>query len=348
MRKAKLKVRKTSGANYARTDEDRWRGTKPGQVMKGRRLPGGRKRAEKIAKGLSLPHDGLPLMRAVRKRARPAFLDRNDFNGGNEMKDRNEVNDFNEGNDPNEGNDRRSPSTANLPPSPPSSSPSSSPSQNNRQRKRPVLADRHRELDRDGVPIIAPAYSANQRQLKNKRKMAKALVKHGGSVSKACREAKITRMTHYRWMESDPSYAAFVEELKLAKVDDVEEVFMDTMVKTKDMRSMRWFLERQGQDRGYGKPSVANAQNVTQNNQQNNVLVMFKDEVPINSIFQALSDAMKRNGGQLVMDASSLPSSASSPSESPAPRCLPRNDDYVEAEYGDDDDDDDGDEEFED
>lgn len=343
MRKAKLKVRKTSGANYARTDEDRWRGTKPGQVMKGRRLPGGRKRAEKIEKGLSLPHDGLPLMRAVRKRARPSFLDED------------EVNEVNEWNERNEGGV----SSPQPPPLSPSSSSPSSSSQSNRQRKRPALADRHRELDRDGVPIIAPAYSANQRQLKNKRKMAKALVKHGGSVSKACREAKITRMTHYRWMESDPSYAAFVEELKLAKVDDVEEVFMDTMVKTKDMRSMRWFLERQGQDRGYGKPSVANSQSVTQNNQQNNVLVMFRDEVPIDSIFQALSDAMNRNGGQLAMpdgqtqrtlDASS---SLPSPSESPMPRCVPRNDDYVEAEYGDDEDDEDDDydeddEEFED
>lgn len=120
-----------------------------------------------------------------------------------------------------------------------------------------------------------------------------------GNIAFACKIAEVSRMTHYRWLRSDPVYAQKVDDIAEGIVDNVETVFLSTMLKEKDLRSMRWFLERKGKSRGYGKPSV-NALVDEDGNpialaMQNNINVSVRNELPPDSLVTALRDVVQAN-----------------------------------------------------
>lgn len=89
--------------------------------------------------------------------------------------------------------------------------------------------------------------------VKTKNRMLKALAQTKGNVSVACERVGITRRTHYNYLDSDPDYAARCDEVKEKLLDDVESLFLKSTFEADDRRSMRWFLERQGRKRGYGR-----------------------------------------------------------------------------------------------
>jgi hypothetical protein len=121
-----------------------------------------------------------------------------------------------------------------------------------------------------------------------------------GNVVYACDKVGISRMTHYRWLASDATYAEATNDIAEGVVDRMESLFIKTTVEEKDLRSMRWFLERKGRDRGYGKPTVMALDGEGNpvgygGNVQNNVQINFKSDVPADSLRLALSDLLKQN-----------------------------------------------------
>jgi hypothetical protein len=104
-------------------------------------------------------------------------------------------------------------------------------------------------------------------------------------------------MTHYRWTRDDPEYAAAFDDISQEVVDNMETLFLKETVAQKDLRSMRWFLERKGKERGYGKPSVQqfdeDGNPIKSIGVQNNIVV-FREDVPGDSVAKALSDLLNR------------------------------------------------------
>lgn len=160
-----------------------------------------------------------------------------------------------------------------------------------------------------------------------------------GNVAVACEKAGISRMTHYRWLKQDAEYAMAVEDLAEGVVDTMEALFIDTTIKEKDLRSLRWFLERRGKGRGYGKPSVlplldgdggsgGGVRNVI--GQQINVQVV-RGDVPGDAVVRALKDIAESSPALIK----ALVEKAD------AARALEGGKDAPSADDGDDDDDDD-------
>lgn len=55
-----------------------------------------------------------------------------------------------------------------------------------------------------------------------KREMLKALEKHYGIVTYACKDVDISRVTHYNWLDEDAEYRKAVEELDNVALDHSE------------------------------------------------------------------------------------------------------------------------------
>ncbi len=144
------------------------------------------------------------------------------------------------------------------------------------------------------LPVKVKERMAEQKEL-----MLFHLSRSNGNVVYACKKVGVSRMTHYRWLASDAVYAESVNDIAEAVVDNMEALFIRTTVEEKDLRSMRWFLERRGKDRGYGKPTVmaldADGNPIGYGSVQNNVQINFKSDVPADSLRLALSDLLKQN-----------------------------------------------------
>jgi hypothetical protein len=151
---------------------------------------------------------------------------------------------------------------------------------------------------------------AVERQAVSKRIMVEALKASKGNVAHACKLAGISRMTHYRWTREDANYAAVFDEIGEEVVDNVETLFLKTMISEKDLRSMRWYLERKGKERGYGKPSVqqfdADGNPINTIGVQNNNILVLREDVPNTSISLALADIL-RNRPELLEQAKLAP-----------------------------------------
>lgn len=156
-------------------------------------------------------------------------------------------------------------------------------------------------------PLTNPR--AVEKQIVSKRLMVEALKSSKGNVAHACKLAGISRMTHYRWTRDDPEYAAAFDDIGQEVVDNMETLFLKETVAQKDLRSMRWFLERKGKDRGYGKPSVQqfdeDGNPIKSIGVQNNIVV-FREDVPGDSVAKALSDLL-RNRPELLEQAKREP-----------------------------------------
>ena len=52
-----------------------------------------------------------------------------------------------------------------------------------------------------------------------KLQMIEAVAQHYGNQTKACKEVKLPRATHYKWMKEDAEYALQIEDAALTLVD---------------------------------------------------------------------------------------------------------------------------------
>jgi hypothetical protein len=126
-----------------------------------------------------------------------------------------------------------------------------------------------------------------------------------GNVADAVKKTGISRMTHYRWLREDADYAQGVEDIGESVVDFMESLLLKTTIEEKDLRTMRWFLERKGRNRGYGKPSVAQAFDSEGNpvysgggdnvGVQNNINLSIRADVPGDALTKAIQDLASKN-----------------------------------------------------
>lgn len=72
------------------------------------------------------------------------------------------------------------------------------------------------------------------------------------NVSAACRAAQISRRTFYSWLDNDDNFAARVYEIKESIIDYVEDRQL-ALIAALDGPQIRFFLQHQAKQRGYGK-----------------------------------------------------------------------------------------------
>jgi hypothetical protein len=83
-----------------------------------------------------------------------------------------------------------------------------------------------------------------------------ALLKCNGNISRTARMIDIHLQTVYKWKEKSESFAQAVEELRTLAMEqrlDSAENTIDMLIDTGDGPTARWFLDKQGQSRGYGR-----------------------------------------------------------------------------------------------
>lgn len=82
------------------------------------------------------------------------------------------------------------------------------------------------------------------------KKVEAALRQHHGILSKAAEACGVARMTMYRFIENNPG----LEEVRMEcseELLDVAETAIANAIKVGDMKTVRWYTERKGKDRGY-------------------------------------------------------------------------------------------------
>ena len=83
-----------------------------------------------------------------------------------------------------------------------------------------------------------------------KRAMIEAMTKCLCIVTDACKEAEISRQTHYRWMKEDEEYRAEIESLSDMVIDFAESKLCKQIDKG-DTTAIIFYLKTKGKKRGY-------------------------------------------------------------------------------------------------
>ena len=84
----------------------------------------------------------------------------------------------------------------------------------------------------------------------DKKQFLEALKRCAGNVSEAMNQVPTHRATHYRWLESDPEYAAAVDAIKESLIDRAESA-LQTLITEGNVPAVLFFLKTQGKKRGY-------------------------------------------------------------------------------------------------
>lgn len=91
-----------------------------------------------------------------------------------------------------------------------------------------------------------------------KKAMVSALEKSLGIVSSACQKAKISRITHYHWMNEDPEYRKQVESIEDMALD-FSETQLYKSIKNGSDTAIIFHLKTKGKKRGYIERSEVDA-----------------------------------------------------------------------------------------
>jgi hypothetical protein len=83
-----------------------------------------------------------------------------------------------------------------------------------------------------------------------KKRLLEALEASLGVVTTACKAAKVSRDTHYRWIKEDPLYAAAVQELSDVAVDFAESN-LHKLIQEGNPSATIFYLKTKGKKRGY-------------------------------------------------------------------------------------------------
>ena len=85
-----------------------------------------------------------------------------------------------------------------------------------------------------------------------KAQMLHAMKKSLGNISASTRYAQISRNTHYRWLKEDIKYKDAIVDINNRAIDFVESQLFKLIASGKE-RSIQFYLNCKGKDRGYGK-----------------------------------------------------------------------------------------------
>lgn len=84
----------------------------------------------------------------------------------------------------------------------------------------------------------------------SKKKMLEALEFNLGIVTTSCQSTKVSRATHYRWMQEDPDYKQAVKDINEIAIDLVEGYLFEN-IKEKKEASIFFYLKSKAKHRGY-------------------------------------------------------------------------------------------------
>ena len=80
-----------------------------------------------------------------------------------------------------------------------------------------------------------------------KVKMLRALKKHRGLVSTSAVACKMSRSTHYLWMNEDEDYKTKVDELMLLEVEYVESK-LQNLIENENPSAIQFYLKNKSKD----------------------------------------------------------------------------------------------------
>ena len=83
-----------------------------------------------------------------------------------------------------------------------------------------------------------------------KKKMLEELEYNLGIVSTSCLSADVSRATHYRWLQEDSEYKAYVRDIQEIAIDFVESKLYDK-IKENDTACIIFYLKTKAKHRGY-------------------------------------------------------------------------------------------------
>ncbi len=83
-----------------------------------------------------------------------------------------------------------------------------------------------------------------------KEAMLKAMSKHMGIVTQACKTAKVPRQTYYQWLEADEEFKKAINEISEEALDFVESQHYKN-IKDGNVASTIFHLKTKGKKRGY-------------------------------------------------------------------------------------------------
>jgi len=83
-----------------------------------------------------------------------------------------------------------------------------------------------------------------------KQAMIEAMEQQLGVVTAACKQAGISRWTHYNWLKEDPEYKQAIEHIPDVCLDFAENVLFKAM-KEGNITSAIFYLKTKGKKRGY-------------------------------------------------------------------------------------------------
>jgi hypothetical protein len=98
--------------------------------------------------------------------------------------------------------------------------------------------------------VKPPASKGSDKTDTLKKKLLNSLIKHKGIVTDACKETKISRDTHYRWLKEDPAYKVAVEAVDDVALDFVEGK-LHRNIELGYETSIIFYLKTKGKRRGY-------------------------------------------------------------------------------------------------
>tara|TARA_R110001632_G_scaffold164371_3_gene282801 strand:+ start:1767 stop:2102 length:336 start_codon:yes stop_codon:yes gene_type:complete len=84
----------------------------------------------------------------------------------------------------------------------------------------------------------------------SKKKMLEELEYNLGIVSTSCLSADVSRATHYRWLQEDSEYKAYVRDIQEIAIDFVENKLYDK-IKENDTACIIFYLKTKAKHRGY-------------------------------------------------------------------------------------------------
>ena len=96
---------------------------------------------------------------------------------------------------------------------------------------------------------------------KQREKLIDVYIKCSCNVSETCKRLKISRRTFYNWRKRFPEIDKQLTEAEEEMIDDCESKLHE-LIKDKDFRAIKFFLEKKGKSRGYGKQEKESFDNV--------------------------------------------------------------------------------------
>jgi hypothetical protein len=102
------------------------------------------------------------------------------------------------------------------------------------------------------IPTPKDANHRTRAKIRKQNKFLKIFEKQMGMVMTTCRQVGIGQQTYYGWLNKDKEFAERIFEQKEMNIDFAEGK-MYQKIKKGEWRSIKFFLENHGKERGYSK-----------------------------------------------------------------------------------------------